>query len=60
MPTLRYCKGDPDALKACIAAAASNTAIDVAPTNTSRSTALELDNKETLTDPNAIARYAGD
>jgi hypothetical protein len=59
MPSLKFTYGDVDAIKACIALAAGDQAVDVAPTTAARSVVLELDNKETLTDPNAIAKYLG-
>ena len=60
MPSLKYCYGDTNAVRACIALAASTRDVEVSPTSEPRSISLELDNKAVLTDPNAIARYIGE
>ena len=60
MPLLKYCYGDTDAVRACIALAASACEMEVSPTSELRSISLELESKAVLTDPNAIARYIGE
>ena len=58
MPVLRYKPGDAQAIKPCIAVSLSASSVEVFPID-SGPVRLELDNKEILTDLNAIARRTG-